>query len=152
MKRGLPLIILGIILLCSMVFLKLSNSDSSCSKSLTFSKTIKTSLGSINAAVAKTEYEKTRGLGGYSCIPKDQGMLFLYDQSSNVCMWMKDMNFPIDIVWMDGTGKIKKIEESIKPDTYPKTFCSEEKTSYVLELGSGQSRAFGLSVGSSLQL
>jgi len=152
MKRGLPLIILGIILLCSMVFLKLSNSSYGCSNGLPFSKTIKTSLGSINTAVAKTEYEKARGLGGYSCIPKDQGMLFLYDQPSNVCMWMKDMNFPIDIVWMDGAGKIKKIEESIRPNTYPKTFCSEEKTSYVLELGSGQAKAFGLSVGSSLQL
>lgn len=66
-------------------------------------------------------------------------------------MWMKNMKFSIDMVWVNGQNKITKIEKNVTPGTYPQTFCADN-TSYVLELNSGAATKAGLSVGQRLSL
>ncbi len=54
----------------------------------------------ILAEVVKTEAEQARGLGERTSIGVNEGMLFLFPKPGNYGFWMKDMYFPIDIVWI----------------------------------------------------
>jgi uncharacterized membrane protein (UPF0127 family) len=50
---------------------------------------------------------------------------------------MKDMNFPIDILWINDNFEVVGIEKNILPQTYPKTFGEKYLASYVLEVSAG---------------
>ena len=54
----------------------------------------------FNVFVAKTETEKQIGLYSKNKIDQNQGMLFLFDKPDFYSFWMKKMNFPIDIIYI----------------------------------------------------
>jgi hypothetical protein len=86
-----------------------------------------------------------KGLSGRSGLAAGTGMLFSYEDSSEHCMWMKDMKFNIDIVWFDDSQRITSIVPDLPPDTYPQSYCARGKT--VLELPAGTAAKHGLRVG-----
>lgn len=100
--------------------------------------------------IAKTPSTRERGLSGYTAIAADQGMLFIFPKSEEVGFWMKDMDFPIDIVWMDKNKKVTGVSKNISPKTYPKTFPSPGNVQFVLELNAGSADVFGLTTGTPL--
>ena len=91
------------------------------------------------------------GLGGRRSLAADRGMIFIYGDSGQRCFWMKDMEFPIDILWLDAQKKVGHIEKSLDPDTYPQSYCPDVATRYVVELQSGVSQAAGIKSGDSLE-
>jgi uncharacterized membrane protein (UPF0127 family) len=93
-----------------------------------------------------------RGLGGRTSIPENYGMLFVFKQSSRVGFWMKDMQVPIDIVWLSDNGTIIGIEDSLSPDTYPQAFYPAQPVKLVLETKAGEMRRRGWSVGTKIPL
>lgn len=101
---------------------------------------------------ARTTDEQKIGLSKYDSYSDAKGMLFEYKIPVEACIWMKDMKFPIDIVWVNSDNKIVKIEVNVSPKTYPKPFCSEEKVKYVIELNQYVSEYAGLKVGQLLSL
>ncbi|HVX58148.1 MAG TPA: DUF192 domain-containing protein [Candidatus Saccharimonadales bacterium] len=105
----------------------------------------------IRVQVAATTAEQDRGLGGKSCISDNQAMLFK-PQSSGTSVWMKDMNFPIDIVWINSKHEVVQIDSNISPKTYPKSFASAQPASYVMELKAGRASSLGLGAGSLINL
>ncbi|MBI2482710.1 DUF192 domain-containing protein [Candidatus Uhrbacteria bacterium] len=52
--------------------------------------------------VARTPAERTQGLSGRPRLRRDQGMLFVFDQPDYHGIWMRDMRFSIDLVWVAG--------------------------------------------------
>ncbi|OGG12985.1 hypothetical protein A2773_05865 [Candidatus Gottesmanbacteria bacterium RIFCSPHIGHO2_01_FULL_39_10] len=92
----------------------------------------------ISVEVADTDEERTRGLSGRKSLEENHGMLFIFPQKSIQRFWMKDMNFPIDIVWIDG-DKIVGFDEYIPPEgsTPQKIYSSPLPVNKVLELPSG---------------
>jgi uncharacterized membrane protein (UPF0127 family) len=94
--------------------------------------------------------DKARGLSGRESILENQGMLFTYDEKGEHCIWMKGMNFPIDILWLDENKKVTQIAASVPPESFPSSFCPAEDAMYVLEVKSGLSRASGVDEGSQL--
>jgi uncharacterized membrane protein (UPF0127 family) len=60
----------------------------------------------IYVDVAYSSLDQQRGLGGKQEIGANQGMLFVFDRPGKYIFWMKDMNFPIDIIWIDKNLKI----------------------------------------------
>jgi hypothetical protein len=101
---------------------------------------------------ARSDVAKTRGLSGREALAEDRGMLFVFDSEAKPCMWMKDMNFPIDIIWLDRAGKTVEIEENVSPDTFPASFCPEHSAKYVVELNAGQVKDSGLTVTDSVMV
>src|SRR3972149_4363578 len=84
----------------------------------------------VNSAVIKTEIagtpaERTRGLSGRECIGKNQGMLFVFDKPDYYPFWMKNMRFPIDIIWIDASKKVVYVKSNVAPSSYPQTFVSK---------------------------
>lgn len=97
----------------------------------------------------ETSQEHLKGLSDRDHLPAGTGMLFAYSASATECMWMKDMRFSIDIVWLSESKFINKIEQNVSPETYPKNFCQDD-TMYVIELNAGDAEQLGLQVGQKL--
>lgn len=51
---------------------------------------------------AVTEKDRGRGLGGRGGLCQACAMLFVFEKPGRHAFWMKDMRFPIDIVWLFG--------------------------------------------------
>ena len=79
-------------------------------------------------------------------------MLFVFAKPSVQCFWMKDMQFPIDIIWLDSTKKVTHIETNVDPMTYPKQYCGDDTTKYVIELRAGEAAAAQIAVARTLNL
>jgi uncharacterized membrane protein (UPF0127 family) len=79
---------------------------------------------------------QTRGLSGRAALADDAGMLFVFGNEAEQCIWMKDMNFPLDIIWADSDKKVTRIERNVSPSSYPYQYCATAK--YVIELNAKQ--------------
>lgn len=94
--------------------------------------------GVFSAQVLKTDKERAKGLSGRSGLGADQAVLFVFDSDSKWSMWMKEMKFPIDIVWLDKNKKVVYIVKNVPPDSYPdETFTPTEDARYVMEFIAG---------------
>jgi len=126
------------------------NSKAVCTE--TYRQDIKISVNSqtIDAQVAQTPAEQSKGLSGRSCIGKDQGMLFTFGTPGHYPFWMKDMRFNIDIVWISPDHQVVHIEPNAAPSTYPDSFVNEAPAQDVLELASGRAASLGLQTGTQL--
>lgn len=106
----------------------------------------------ITIEISDDDNERTKGLSGREGLDQDHGMLFVFDELDYHGIWMKDMNFPIDIIWFNENNQINYILENISPDTYPRIFKPSEKAKYVLETQSGFVKENGLKIGDELNL
>lgn len=105
---------------------------------------------SLNLAFATTEAEREQGLSDTSSLNSNQGMLFFFATSTVPNFWMKDMNYPLDIIWIDNNKKIIGVVQNLSPSTYPQTFAPTSPVSYVLEVSSGFFEKNNLKIGDSI--
>ncbi len=110
-------------------------------------------VGSLRYAVtlAMNPVEWEKGLSGRPALPLDEGMLFLFPSASVRAFWMKDMNFPIDIIWIDKGWRVVGVEAHATPDSYPKTFTSPSPVARVLEIASVGELGSPVHVGDQIQ-
>lgn len=100
-------------------------------------------IGEINlrADVAVTELQKQKGLSIKESLEENEAMLFVFQIPYKQSFWMKDMKFPIDIIWVDENDKIVHIESSLQPCSTWTLFCTSyhppHEALYVLETVSG---------------
>ena len=97
--------------------------------------------------MALTDTKREQGLSARVVLAENNGMLFIFDRSGVYPFWMKDMNFPIDIIWLDENLKVVYIKKDARPESYPDVYGSEKKAKYVLEVSSGFSEKNNLKVG-----
>lgn len=97
--------------------------------------------------IAQTSEEKAQGLSGRESFKEDQGMLFIYDEAGFYSFWMKDMLFPIDIIWIDENFEIVDVTKNIQPDSFPQIFQSQKPAQYVLEVNAGFSDQNSIQIG-----
>lgn len=101
----------------------------------------------IEVDIASSDVERARGLSGRVSLGDNSGMLFVFDKPSRNMFWMKDMNFPIDIIWLDENKKIIYIKENLSPKTYPEVFGPEVLSMYVLEVNSNFTKKYNIKIG-----
>lgn len=104
----------------------------------------------IRAEVADDETERVEGLSGRSGLDANKAMLFVFEKPGIQGIWMKDMKFAVDIVWLDGNKKVIKIEENVKPSSYPEIYGPPVKSLYVIEFASGQTSVLGVKINQTL--
>lgn len=92
---------------------------------------------SISLDMVDTESERRLGLGGRESMPKNHGMLFVFEENAEHGIWMKDMKFSIDIVWLNEYSEVIYIERNISPSTFPKVFGPQKPSRYVIEFNAG---------------
>ena len=111
---------------------------------------LKLSSRTIKLDIADTPEKQQLGLGGRNGMAEDRGMVFPSAQPQQLCFWMKDMQFPIDILWLSSDKTVLHIELSLSPDTYPQTYCPDAPAQYVVELTAGMSEKAGVHEGDRL--
>ena len=104
---------------------------------LTFGKTITIGEKTIRVAVASNVIDRSQGLSGTDSLPEDEGMLFIFNEEAMQYFWMKDMNYPLDIIWIGSDKTVKSISQDLDPTSYPETFSSTVPVQYVLEVPAG---------------
>jgi hypothetical protein len=103
--------------------------------------------------LARTSQEQEIGLAKFNKIDKNQGMLFIFQKSDYYSFWMKNMRFPIDIIFIN-KDKVVDIFQRVpvsKSDN-PPTYTTHEKADQVLEINSGLSNEYKIKVGSEVKI
>ncbi len=101
----------------------------------------------VEVEIRDTPQERGQGLSGKTSLPDGEGMLFIFEKADGHGFWMKDMNFSIDIIWIDANRKIVGIEENVSPSTYPEIFYPQTDILYVLEVPAGFAKRQNIEVG-----
>jgi uncharacterized membrane protein (UPF0127 family) len=111
-------------------------------------------LGSVALAVsvADDEAERMQGLSGVPGLRDLEGKLFIFDTDAKQGIWMKDMQFPLDIIWIDRSLHIVHIEENVTPETYPNIFYPSSDARFVLEMNARFVSSLRIKVGDMLTL
>jgi hypothetical protein len=104
----------------------------------------------LKVEIAATSAQRARGLSGRLQLPPNQGMLFVFPAADYHAFWMKDMHFPLDIIWIDDEQRIVDIAPDLSPDTYPRLFRPRQPARYVLEVQAGTAAKYGLKIGDSV--
>lgn len=96
-----------------------------------------------------------KGLSGRKRLPKGTGMLFIFPELTVHSMWMPDMNFPLDVIWLDEQFSIVHISYGLRP-CEPKQTCpsvsSIYSTMYAIEVVAGQAAEYGFRLGQDLKV
>ena len=100
----------------------------------------------FNAEYALTDQSRQKGLSGRTDFSANSAMVFVFDKTAQRCFWMKDMNFAIDIVWLDDKKRVVAHQQNVQPNSYPSTYC-HEGTQYVVEFAAGTTNRLGLNPG-----
>lgn len=104
--------------------------------------------GIFRARIAANDSDRARGLSGVKELDPDQALLIVFPSESRWGIWMKDMNIPIDIVWLDKNKKVIHIVENALPEySTDKTFKPEASAQYVVELPAGTVESMAIKAG-----
>lgn len=101
----------------------------------------------FNVEVVSTPEKREKGLGGREILRDDHGMLFVFDSIDYHKMWMKDMNFPIDVVWFDENFRVVDITRNISNQSFPNTFMPIKPAGFALEINAGYAKRYGINIG-----
>lgn len=115
-------------------------------------KSMKIGDAVFQASIAKTWPERISGLSGTPFLPENVVKLFIFDSPGLHSIWMKDMLYAIDIIWVDETRSIIQIKESATPESFPESFVPTREALYVIETAAGVSGRLGIEVGDSIVL
>ena len=98
-----------------------------------------------NVKEVTTPEDKAKGLSGVESLPKDEGMLFIFDPPEDVKFWMKDTLIPLDIIFINEDQEVVKVHQGIPND---ETLIEVPNIAYVLEVNANS----GIKVGDELEL
>lgn len=106
----------------------------------------------ISVLVANTPKLREQGLSLRQGLNQNEGMLFIFGGAERYGFWMKEMFFPIDIIWFDSNSKIVFVKEHAEPTSYPEVFMPAKPAQYVLEVPAGFFAVHHLKVGDTLEM
>lgn len=107
----------------------------------------------LQLTVVSSQADMVRGLSGQLTLPANQGMLFTYTNQAQRNFWMKDMRFPIDIVWLRQGVVVGAAEQLPAPNLgVIARVTSPEGIDQVLELNAGFVARYGIQPGDQLEL
>jgi uncharacterized membrane protein (UPF0127 family) len=106
-------------------------------------------VSNFDIEIADTEYETQTGLMYRSSMEKNQGMLFIFPEEAMHSFYMKNTEFPLDIIYIDANQKIASFQKNAEPFN-ENSLPSNAPVKYVLEINAGLSDQMGLEVGDSI--
>jgi hypothetical protein len=102
----------------------------------------------IDAQVAFTPEQRQTGLMFRKDMPQQEGMIFVFEQATQQCFWMKNTLLPLTAAFVADDGTIVNLAD-MKPQTTD-AHCSAQPVRYVLEMNKGWFAKKGLKAGSKL--
>jgi uncharacterized protein len=109
-------------------------------------------VGGVNliTSLSTTPDAQSKGLAIRDSLNENEGMLFIFETPQKYSFWMKDMKFPIDIIWINQDGKIVHIEKDLPPCVFLlpcPSYAPKDDSLYVLEVVSNFTNKFNINVG-----
>jgi len=109
-------------------------------------------VGGVNliTSLSTTPDAQSKGLAIRDSLNENEGMLFIFETPQKYSFWMKDMKFPIDIIWINQDGKIVHIEKNLPPCVFLlpcPSYAPKDDSLYVLEVVSNFTNKFNINVG-----
>ncbi|TAL48632.1 DUF192 domain-containing protein [archaeon] len=102
----------------------------------------------VHAEVADTFPKQMKGLMFRGSMPANQGMLFTFGYDGYHGIWMMNMSFPIDIIWVDSQQKVVDIVKNAQPcRIICPTYKPESEARYVIEVNAGFAKKHGVEIG-----
>lgn len=141
-------LVVGVVLVIVLLFVSQSRKADSPAANVS---TVSFGDAVLQTEVVADEASRQRGLSGRERLADDASMLFVFEQSGIECFWMKDMQFAIDMIWLDEARRVTHIAQAVSPETYPQSFCPETDSLYVLEVAAGIAKKIGLHQGAKLE-
>jgi len=113
----------------------------------------------FDVEVALTDKERAQGLSGRAYLPQSSGMLFIFDLADKHSFWMKDMKFPLDIIWIRSENfraRVVGFHENVMPEPSRKSseltlYYPQEPVNWVLEVNAGAISKHSIKVGDSVE-
>jgi len=109
--------------------------------------------------IADTDPRRARGLMFQEVLPYNQGMLFVFEDSTIRSMWMLNMQFALDLIWFDSSGNVVHIEKDVPPckSALETATCTvrngnDKPAQYVLEVTAGFVDKFNINENSKLEI
>ena len=99
----------------------------------------------IDAQVALNPEQRSIGLMHRADMPQHEGMLFVFEQPSVQCFWMKNTLLPLTAAFVADDGRVVNLAD-MKPQT-TQSHCSTEPVRYVLEMNQGWFAKRGIKAG-----
>ena len=139
----------------SLCIIQLFTFNQSFAEEIVYSHAIvTTSTGEeIPVEVADTLKKRSLGLGNRPSLKKGWGMLFVFEERKPHRFWMKDMRFPLDIIWLDN-HRIVHINHNAEPassDDEPEVMTSPVPVNFVLEIAAGRAVKLRLKKGQQMK-
>ena len=110
--------------------------------------TLQAGMHNIRAAVAKTPEQRQTGLMFRREMAQHEGMLFIFEQASPQCFWMKNTLLPLSIAFLADDGTVVNIAD-MQPQVLD-SHCSSKPVRYVLEMNQGWFAKRGIMAGSKI--
>lgn len=109
----------------------------------------------LTVELAKTPRAWQKGLSNRRELGSNRGMLFIFTESSRHSFWMKDMNFPLDIIWLKN-GEIVDIAPQLPPaqagEAQPTVYWPRLSANAVLEVSAGFCEQNGVKIGDKVEV
>ncbi len=107
----------------------------------------------LQVEVADTDMSREHGLSDRNNLGDDRGMIFLFSQKGNYGFWMKDMRFPLDLVWIDDLKVVGLVSDAAPEGSAPKNvYYPPHPVDTVLELKAGGIEKYNFTVGDTVML
>ena len=110
--------------------------------------TLSAGMHLIDAQLAATTQQRMIGLMHRKEMPAHEGMLFVFEEPSKQCFWMKNTLLPLSAAFIADDGTIVNIEDMQAQTTA--SHCSNKPVRFVLEMNQGWFAKKGLKSGSKL--
>jgi len=107
--------------------------------------TLQAGMHQIRAAVAQTSEQRQIGLMFRREMAQHEGMLFVFEQPSEQCFWMKNTPLPLSIAFLNDDGTVVNVAD-MKPQSLD-SHCSAKPVRYVLEMNQGWFAKRGIGPG-----
>lgn len=106
----------------------------------------------INLILAKSDKDRMKGLSGRNNLAEDQGMLFIFEKKGKYGFWMRDMKFPIDIIYIDDKTVVYLVESAPAGSQAPNltVYAPDTDVNRVLELNAGGAKKYGIKKGTKI--
>ena len=104
----------------------------------------------LDIEIAETEYETQTGLMYRHMMESHQAMLFIFKKEQPRSFFMKNTEFPLDIIYINKKKEIVRIQKNAKPFDN-KSLPSSLPVLYVLEINGGLSDSWGINLGDSIE-
>ncbi len=100
--------------------------------------------------VAATAEQRARGLMFVENMPRSAGMLFVYPRPGPVSFWMKNTLIPLDMLFLDATGTVRRVHHRARPGDLTPIRGGRDILA-VLEINGGLARAMGIGPGAQMR-